>query len=259
MQNDLNQLADWSRKWLLKFNSSNCKVIHFGHNNHEYNYTLNNYDNLEVSVEEKDLGIHVSNNFKFSSHISKITAKANSILGRINRTFTYKDKELVKFLYTSLVRPHLEYAVQSWSPFYQKDIHALEQVQRRATRLIPEFDSLTYDERINSLQLTTLEDRRIRGDLIEVYKIIHGIENVDLTKFFTVINDGPCAVTRGHQYKLMLPQVRTERRRNFFSVRVVNKWNKLPNDVVLSPTLNIFKTRYDNYQTKLRNGTSTSY
>ena len=103
--------------------------MHFGHSSPQHAYSLNN-NILDITTEEKDLGIHVTSSFKFSSHISKIAAKANSILGRINRTFEYKDKEIIKLLYISMVRPHLEYAVQSWSPYYRKDIYMLEQVQR---------------------------------------------------------------------------------------------------------------------------------
>ena len=157
-----------------------------------------------------------------------------------------------------MVRPHLEYAVQSWSPHLKKDIFALEQVQRRATRLIPELSSLPYEERLKALQLTTLEDRRIRGDLIEVYKLVHGIENVDHTQFFKIIRSGPSTVTRGHQLKLEMPHCRTERRRNFFSVRVINKWNSLPADVVFSPNVNAFKHNYDNHIAQSRAGTLMS-
>ena len=94
--------------------------MHFGHSNPRNAYSLNQ-NLLEISTEEKDLGVHVSDSFKFSNHISKIAAKANSILGRINRAFENKDKEIIKLLYVSMVRPHLEYAVQSWSPYLRKD------------------------------------------------------------------------------------------------------------------------------------------
>ena len=119
LQGDLNQLTNWSRKWLLELNEQKCKVMHFGHQNASQAYWLNNAT-LESTREEKDLGIYVTDNLKFSNHITKIAAKANSVLGRINRTFTFKDKDLMKFLYISLVRPHLEYASQSWAPHLKK-------------------------------------------------------------------------------------------------------------------------------------------
>ena len=230
--------------------------MHFGHNNQQYAYTLNEKI-LEKSSEEKDLGVYVQNSFKFTSHISKIAGKANAILGRINRAFENKDKDTIKVLYTSMVRPHLEYAVQSWSPYYMKDIYKLEQVQRRATRLIPELKHLAYEERLEALNLTTLENRRTRGDLIEVYKLVHGIDNIDYKKFFKLITEGPSSRTRGHHLKIETPHSRTERRKNFFSIRIIREWNKLPSDVVCSPSVNIFKRRYDDHK-KNRAGTPTS-
>ena len=257
LQTDLDHLSEWSRKWLLKFNSQKCKVMHFGHSNPKNAYSLNQ-NLLEISTEEKDLGVHVSDSFKFSNHISKIAAKANSILGRINRAFENKDKEIIKLLYVSMVRPHLEYAVQSWSPYLRKDIYLLEQVQRRATRLIPEIRHLPYEERLKALNLTSLEDRRTRGDLIEVFKMVHGIENIDYKKFFSISTGGPSCQTRGHRLKIELPFSRTEKRKNFFSIRSINAWNKLPSVVVLSPNVNTFKNRYDDHMNKVRAGTLTS-
>ena len=83
LQSDLNQLTNWSRKWPLKFNEQKCKVMHFGHQNASQAYWLNN-TTLESTRKEKDLGIYVTDNLKFSNHITKIAAKANSVLGRIN-------------------------------------------------------------------------------------------------------------------------------------------------------------------------------
>ena len=220
LQNDLKNLENWSRKWLLKFNASKCKVLHFGHNNLETEYTLNG-NPLDKSEEERDLGIQVSKDFKFSNHIGKIASKANSILGRIRRTFTYLDADNVRLLYTSLVRPHLEYGVQSWSPYYKKDIEKLEQVQRRATRLVPQLRDIPYDDRLKAMNLTTLEERRTRGDAIETYKLLNGLENVNHNQFFKVIREGPSTQTRGHQLKLETQYSKTEKRRNFFSVRAV--------------------------------------
>ena len=246
LQSDLKKLEEWSKKWLLKFNQSKCSVIHFGHSNPRHTYSLNG-NNLAVSSEERDLGVIVSESFKFGNHVAKIAAKANSIVGRINRTFMYMDVDMFKTIYKTLVRPHLEYAVQSWSPFLKKDINTLERVQRRATSIVPELAGLSYEDRLKALGLTTLEERRVRGDLIEVYKMTHGLTNIDFSQFFSLNPGGPGTTTRGHQLKLVVPQVRTDRRKNFFSVRVIKHWNKLPAEVVNSPNLNIFKTRYDNY------------
>ena len=257
LQEDLKRLENWSRKWLLKFDENKCKVLHFGNNNPETVYTLNG-NPLENSEEERDLGIQVHKSFKFSNHINKIAAKANSVLGRIKRTFTHLDVENVKLLYTSLVRPHLEYGVQCWSPYYRKDIDKIEQIQRRATRLVPQLQDTPYEDRLKVFKLTTLEERRKRGDAIETYKLLNGLENIESDQFFKVIREGPSTHTRGHPLKLELQQVRTEKRRNFFSIRTAKSWNKLPGDVVTAENLNSFKNKYDNLNTNVRASTTMS-
>lgn len=100
-------------------------------------------------------------------------------------------------LYKSLVRPHLEYAVQAWNPYLKGDIDMIEKVQRRFTRMILELQQLTYEERLSSL--TTLFVRRLRGDLIEVYKILNGYGKVDSIVLFEFSN---ISFTRGHTMKL---------------------------------------------------------
>ena len=97
---------------------------------------------------EKDLGIYVTSNWKSSAHVTKVAARANSMLGRIRHTFTYMNKYIFMKVYPSLVRTHMEYAVQAWSPQLKKDITSLEKVQKRATRLVPELGGLSYSERL---------------------------------------------------------------------------------------------------------------
>ena len=184
LQGDLENLAKWSKEWLLAFNEDKCKVLNVGKRNLKYNYTMNN-KSLEKVTEEKDLGVIVTDSLTFSKHIGKIAAKANSILGMIKRTFSYFSKESLLTLYKSYVRPHLEFCVQAWSPFLKKDIIILEKVQRRATKLLAGITNLSYEERLRILQLTTLEDRRLRGDLIEMYKILNGFEYLNFESFFT--------------------------------------------------------------------------
>ena len=89
--------------------------MHIGHRNQKYDYTLNNIT-LTETTEEKDLGVYVTPNLKSAIHVSKVAAKANSVLGWISRTFTYMDKTMFMSLYLSLVRSHIEHAVKPGLP-----------------------------------------------------------------------------------------------------------------------------------------------
>ena len=96
----------------------------------------------------------------------------------LKRAFVSRDLWLWKDLYVSLVRPHLEYAVQVWNPRLEKDISRIENVQRRATRVPSRLRGLTYEDRLGCMGLTTLEQRRLRGDLIQMFKVATGLESV---------------------------------------------------------------------------------
>ena len=147
-------------------------------------------------------------------------------------------------LYSSLVRPHLEYAVQAWSPYFKKDKDELEKVQRRMTKLVPELKNLPYEDRCKQFNITSLEKRRLRGDLIETFKIIHGHENVDRNIFFEMADSN----TRSNTCKLKKrDHIRTVTRANSFGIRVVNEWNDLPVEVVTAQSVSVFKQRLDNH------------
>ena len=98
--------------------------------------------------ERKDLGVTMSANMKVSEQCRIAASKGNQVLGMIRRNITYKDKSLIVPLYKAIVRPHLEYCIQAWSPYLRKDIDMLEKIQRRATKLIPGLRDLRYEERL---------------------------------------------------------------------------------------------------------------
>ena len=87
-------------------------------------------------------------------------------------------KNIIIPVYKTIVRPHLECFIQAWRPYRKKDIDTLERIQRRATKIIPELRYLNYEERLKECGLTTLETMRLRGDKIEVFKMLNGYENI---------------------------------------------------------------------------------
>ena len=126
----------------------------------------------------------------------------------------------------------------------KRDIQLIERVQRRSTKLVPELKHLCYEDRLKALGLTTLEQRRKRGDLIEVFRILKGFEKVDHNQFFELNAEG---ILRGHTLKIKKNRSNTNLRQNFFTSRVVNEWNSLPSSVVEADTINCFKNRLDKY------------
>ena len=146
---------------------------------------------------------------------------------------------------------HLEFAIQAWSPYLKKDIQTLEKVQRRATRIIHGMENLTYQERLENTGLYSLECRRRRGDLIETYKILNGLEEIQPEQFFTLSHN---TSTRGGPQKLFKPRFNTNIRGKFFSQRAVELWNSLPDNIKKAKTVNSFKGSLDRYWKSIKFG-----
>jgi len=241
LQSDLCNLVSWSKDWQMLFNVDKCKVMHIGYNNKKAEYVMDGVK-LERVTEEKDLGVIFSEDLKWEKQCSGAVSKANKILGMIKRNFVDRSKEIVLPLYKSLVRPHLEYCCQIWNPYYNKDIKLLEGVQRRATKLIKGMENLQYEERLRHLGLMSLDTRRIRGDLIEVFKILNGGYRIDSDIFFTYDTGD----RRGHSKKLFKRRSRLDSRKYVFGNRIIDKWNSLPECCINCMTLNNFKSRIFN-------------
>jgi hypothetical protein len=117
---------------------------------------------ITQSTEEKDLGITIlDEKFKFQIHFNNQTNKANQRLGMIKRSFTYMDKKMFTTLYKSIVRPHLEYGSNIWSFMHKKEAIQIENVQRRATKLVKNIQHLSYSDRSRYLGLPSLQYRRL--------------------------------------------------------------------------------------------------
>jgi hypothetical protein len=259
LQEDLDNLSGWSRDWLLKFNAGKCKTMHIGSRNEGHTYSMRTDSgdrvDLESTTEEKDVGVWITNDLKSGHQCAKAAKKAMSALGLVKRSFRHIDKDSFPRLYNSYVRPHLEFCVQSWCPYYKKDIKELEKVQRRATKLIPSIKQMSYEDRLRSLNMYSLYCRRQRGDLIEAYKLLTGKERVDEDKFFT---PATLSSTRGHSHKLYRHQSKLLVRSNFFSQRVVSHWNDLPSNVVGAKSVTEFKEKLDRLWKEKGYGLQTS-
>ena len=111
--------------------------------------------------------------------------------------------------------------------------------------MVPELRELSYEDRLKKLNLTTLEERRVRGDMIETYKIISGKENINSDKFFQLRPDrkGPRAIDK----KIFKKYAKKEVRRYSFALRVTNGWNGLTNDIVKARKTSEFKARLDKF------------
>ena len=139
----------------------------------------------------------------------------------------------------------MKYCVQVQSPYLKKDIECLEKVQRSATKMVHGLRNLSYEQRLRHLELTTLKERRIRGDLIETFKIMRGKERVDQSQFFQLSTSE--YQLRGHTMKLSKKLTNLDVWKFTFSQRVVQQWNKLPQDVVDATSVNQFKNRFDKF------------
>ena len=251
LQEDLNKLNEWSEKWLLKFHPDKCKYLHLGKNEppSNFKYKLMNH-NLQRVQSEKDIGVIIDEKLNFETHIAAKVKKANSMFSIIRRTFQHLDEKTFLPLYKALVRSHMDYASSVWYPYREKQIELVEGVQRRATKQLPGFNKLSYEERLRKLKLPTLKYRRYRGDMIEIYKIASGKYDSEVTNFLkwkkdlTIRDSG-----RGNSMKLYAQRPKLDIRKYSFTVRATNLWNSLPDHVISANTLNTFKNRLDKFWT----------
>ncbi len=213
---------------------------------------------MKTTECEKDIGVYMHASLKPSVQIAECVKKANRALGMLLKCVTFRDKVHYIRLYKQYVRCHLEGAVQAWNPWLVQDIENIEGVQKRAVNKCHGLQG-SYADKLKSVGLTSLFDRRVRGDMLQTFKILNGIDDVDYHTWFskvsevhqrtrqavTVLDNGTvvdCA-------NLVPPKAKLQIRKNFFSCRVVKPWNDLPTEVKYAEDVDDFKVRYDDAMT----------
>ena len=141
-------------------------------------YEMENHQ-LNCSNCEKDIGVFIDSSLNFDRHINYAVNKANRVLAIARKTFECMDRDIFSQIFKTLVRPHLEYAAPVWSPHLISQKELIENVQRRATKMVPGLSDLPYPERLRKLKLPTLAYRRVRGDMIQTFKLMNDIDGYD--------------------------------------------------------------------------------
>ena len=163
LQNDLNTLQEWERTWNMEFNPSKCQVLHIGRARQliHSQYTLHG-EILESVDSARYLGVSISKDLTWNTHINEIVTKANRTLGFVKRNVNPKNQSVKELAYKTFVRPKVEYASTMWSPYTKKNINQIEMVQRRAARWVTNRYS-SYDSvsaMLGNLGWRSLENRR---------------------------------------------------------------------------------------------------
>ena len=287
-QDDVSKAVKWSNIWLLKFHPDKCVHLGIGPNresikeyqpelngrplkkkicekdvdkkhaedscNHKYHYEMDGHI-LKRSKYEKDIGVNVDNDLNFNVHINSMVNKANRVMGIARKTFSNLNCEIFIPIFKALVRPHLEYAAPVWSPHGHGSGHLktkIEDVQRRATKRIPGMKDLCYSARLRKLKLPTLAYRRVRGDMIQVFKLLmpikKGAYDNSLPKLLKLKSDIGIRVVGGKNNKqLYKGNVRNNLAKSSFNFRVCKLWNSLPQHIIDSSTVKAFEIALDRH------------
>ena len=244
LQDTVNEIHSWAEKWQMKIHPDKTRVLHVGPENPRLRYLIDKVD-IQTNDLHKDIGFLIPGSLSTANHIQKARARALMEIGIIRRTFDFLDRRAFILLYNQKIRPHLEWGTAALAPQSKAEAKALERVQDKATYLVKSLRRLSAEERRVNLGLFPLSYRRMRGDLIEVLKILRGWTRMDYHQFWEVRDsrNGPILVKdqigpnrEGHGRK---------QRMSFFSYRVIKPWNWLSKEIKLSPSINAFKNGLD--------------
>ena len=245
LQDALDIVSNWTYNWQLPIQPLKSEHITFRRGQSQTpKFQINN--NYFITVDTvKDLGLYITDTLKWTQNITNISSKANYLTYNILKTFNTPDINLYILLYKTYIRPIVEYNTSIWTPHLITEIRQIEAVQKRFTRKLCQKLNISfkdYKHRLGLLNIESLEYRRIKFDLILLYKIFNNLIDVDFNQLFKLSEVTDKYNLRRHVLHLQKPKfAKTSIRNNFFSYRIINIWNRLPEVCVCSPTLAVFK------------------
>ena len=251
LQKALDNLVKWAEEWCMEFNVGKCKIMHVGRKNPKHKYYMYGQE-LKTVEEEKDIGVLVHNSLKPTKQCTKAANMAHAVLRQLERNFHFRDRHIFRKLYTQYVRPHVEFAAPAWSPWNEADIKVIESVQIKAVKMISGLEAgLSYEEKCKEIGLDTLEVRRQKQDMIQTYKILHGIDKVEWQEHYLKAQDRTQRVTRttADPMNLVVPPARLDIRKNSYFVRAPRMWNLLPSEAKNAHTMAVFKNIINTHNT----------
>lgn len=246
IQSDLKQLENWEKKWMMSFKPEKCTILHFTRksNKIQYSYKLSGHF-LQTVDHHKYLGVTLSGDMKWNTHIDKSVSKAYSMLGFLRRNLSNAPRKVKIQAYKSIVRPHLEYCSSTWDPHTKRNINKIEMVQRRAARFIcNDFGRVSsVTSMLKEIQLPSLQQRRKDQRLSMMHKIVHN--NVDLRLEDHIdYNKRPTdsVTTRRHNpLTLNIPLSITKCHQMSFFPNTARDWNDLPYELTSNENSSTFR------------------
>ena len=243
LQLDLQALADWELKWQMEFHPAKCQVIHVSRKHHvvENKYYLHG-QRLESVKEAKYLGVTITSDMRWNTHIDNITNKANQTLGFLKRNLRVSSPTIKATAYKTLVRPLLEYSSTVWDPHTRENVNKVEAVQRRAARYCANNYQKTagVSAMIRQLNWTSLENRRTIARLAMMYKIVNGLVAIPKDVYLTPIQHN-FGTRHTNNFNYEVPRAIRDYYKSSFFPKTIPQWNSLPQQAVSAPSLEAFK------------------
>ncbi|MEL7079500.1 MAG: reverse transcriptase family protein, partial [Cyanobacteria bacterium J06582_2] len=252
LQKDIQTLENWANKWEMRFQPHKCHIMHLTRNRTimQTKYTLKKTI-LNIVENTKYLGVTISKDLRWNTHINKACTKANNLLNLLRRNLNSSDQQSKEMAYNSCIRPVLEYASSVWDPHQDTLKQEVERVQKRAARFVTKnynYNPGSMTTILNSLKWKTLEKRRETNSLILFYKGLKGKARIPVDELVSRANRGR------NQREMMfeVPYARTDAYKNSFVPRTVRVWNKLPYEIITKAESSVDKVKNFSGQVKLK-------